>query len=711
MTGFVLPPPKTAAQFFVEVYEVSGGTRRFIDRKAIEKFEATGEFTVTLSRPAGADQRLEVSRAAVLVPGGTIDVQPAPAPAPPAPTAQLGRVAAGDQRVLGEVLPPQGNAAGFFVEVDDVTTPATPRFAGRYAITAFDAAGTFTVNLATPLAAGQRVRVTRGGAELDTVTVPAAVVPKFQLLPIQPGERIVRGVLAPPPKEPRTVVVEIASASKGLKGRKALDQVDAATGAFAVTLDDAVWSGDSIAVAGASGTPATIGPFTARPALRDGLYDGTRIVRGRVDPRPGLAAVRIKVLRSALENTFAATVDDAPIEERYVQMKGAPVNTFSDLGEFAIPLDTVLVAGQVIVAQAVTAAGETGLESERVTVTDPGSWGRARAYFAGGVVFAKDRADFGKQDLALTLAIDKSVLQKTDFTLGAERTVRQAVIQQHHAECQRAQTLLAIRNGEPRDAALIDRACTADARRAAARDVRLRSDGRFVPRQLNSFFDARLTQLPVVEPDAGDNEDAASGSTTTGFRDSRKGAWMQIGSYAPVYGPQTSWVHEGAVNTIFVAPLFRYGIQTISGSGDGTPTRNARGENDDVFHFYGFGFAFGHQKLSGSTNQTPELISYLSVVWGHSEAFEFIDTEADPATDLRPASSWLKCETTKTAVKGKVLVNPCRTMVEGRLKIPNTALQIGFNADLGDGHDDLRFIFGTRFDIGEAFARLRGFDF
>jgi hypothetical protein len=47
--------------------------------------------------------------------------------------------------------------------------------------------------------------------------------------------------------------------------------------------------------------------------------------------------------------------------------------------------------------------------------------------------------------------------------------------------------------------------------------------------------------------------------------------------------------------------------------------------------------------------------------------------------------------------------------IEGRLKIPMTPLQIGFDANLGAGRDDVRFIFGTRFDIGVLFSKLRLF--
>lgn len=43
---------------------------------------------------------------------------------------------------------------------------------------------------------------------------------------------------------------------------------------------------------------------------------------------------------------------------------------------------------------------------------------------------------------------------------------------------------------------------------------------------------------------------------------------------------------------------------------------------------------------------------------------------------------------------------------EGRMMIPRVGFLIGFDANVGEGADDVRFIFGTRFDIGKLFKRL-----
>ena len=79
-------------------------------------------------------------------------------------------------------------------------------------------------------------------------------------------------------------------------------------------------------------------------------------------------------------------------------------------------------------------------------------------------------------------------------------------------------------------------------------------------------------------------------------------------------------------------------------------------------------------------------ISYMHATWGHSGSFP---------------------EKEKTAITQGV--KALRMFVEGRLKIPDTGLQLGFDANLGDEHQDVRFLVGTRFDIGQLIGRLQHF--
>ncbi len=463
-----------------------------------------------------------------------------------------------------------------------------------------------------------------------------AQTPTIGVRPVHIGDQMVTGVVTPVPASANGYFVRVEAKTPAGSSATFVDQKPINTfdngGGFSVSLAAPLGVGQMVTVAGggATQTVSTEAAFQPGPQLRAALHDGMRVVPGHVENGVGVATVRVVVSRSNLESH--AYTD-------YLQIKST-----SDIdadGNFSVTLPDPLVAGQVVRAQAFTATQESSQPSDGITVTDAGSWGRARAYFAGGVIFSKDRDDFSKQDLALTFALDKSWLQHPDFRLGADESAQAAGIG--------------------------------------------KSEGAWRMRQLNSFFDTRVTALPVVQ-DTTTGGAQSSGEPAEQFVASRKGAVMQIGIYAPIYGPQTSWVYEGAVNTFFIAPLLRVGIQTITDA-SGTATVNARNEADDIFNFWSGGVAIGHQKLSGTTNQTPEIISYLHVTWGRAEAFDYRTNPADPST----------------------VVSPMRTLIEGRLKIPDTALQIGFDGNLGRGHDDLRFIFGTRFDIGELFGKLKSF--
>ena len=100
---------------------------------------------------------------------------------------------------------------------------------------------------------------------------------------------------------------------------------------------------------------------------------------------------------------------------------------------------------------------------------------------------------------------------------------------------------------------------------------------------------------------------------------------------------------------------------------------------NDVFRFYSAGFGVGHFKLENSSDNASELISYVHVTFGKWENFE---------------------------------MNHWRIGVEGRLKIPETPFQIGFDANVrvrGSAAGDLRFLLGTRFDLGELLGKLHSF--
>lgn len=664
VSGYVLPRPSSPAGFSVEVYETAGSAPAFVSASIITAFDADGKFSITVPVKLAASQWVRVLKDRQLLREMIVKAAPVSVPAP---VVKLRALRPGDRSVSGTIAPATTAVTPYTVQIINITSGGHSVLA-TYPVRALDKDGVFAIDLNAALAAHQRVEVLRNTDTADGLDVPDP--PGVRVSPPHPGQKTVAGVFEPVPDDPTRFVVEVKAAGRFVE-RQAIEKIDKTTGTFSVALSAPLRANQTVEVVGGGVTGAAMetGAFDIAAYLQPAIFDGAKTIHGYLRDMTGVSSVRVKVQRSNLENDVQ--------RQQLLQLKAT--SDFDSNGQFTVTLDQPVVAGQVVTAEAATSSGEpsTSGESPAVTVTDPGSWGRARAYFAGGVVFSKDHDDFSRQDLSLAFVIDKGWLQKADFKLGADPAERQRQLDRlpvRKAECQQ-------RPESRRRTAAEDVECDyVNSLTDAALKKETRAKGRMTFRGLNSFFDARLTALPVA---TSDDDETAPGK----FVDSRKGAVVQIGAYAPFFGPQTSWMHEGAVNALFIAPVFRVGIQTIVGDGTGKPTVNAKGEPDDVFHFWSAGFGIGHQKLSGTTNQTPEVISYLHVTWGKSEAFDYLKDPNDPGSIVRNR----------------------RTMVEGRLKIPSTAMQIGFDANLGDGHDDVRFVFGTRFDIGELFGRLKAF--
>lgn len=192
----------------------------------------------------------------------------------------------------------------------------------------------------------------------------------------------------------------------------------------------------------------------------------------------------------------------------------------------------------------------------------------------------------------------------------------------------------------------------------------------------NTFFETRLTSIPV----------STGGSTT-----SRETASLIAGAYAPFV--VTTWVDRRDPYALTLGPVAKVGFDTPVSAA----TADASGAAERCFYTnFGFGSRIGISKMSYSKDVAPELVSYLDVVTGRFSNFD------GPAADDRGA-----------------IHRPWRIQMEGILKVPGYPLVMGFQANirqnLGFGHawqvaakDDLRFFFGTRFDAGNAIARLTG---
>src|SRR6185369_10478065 len=180
---------------------------------------------------------------------------------------------------------------------------------------------------------------------------------------------------------------------------------------------------------------------------------------------------------------------------------------------------------------------------EQIDNTDY-SWGRVRAYFTGAAIFSKERDDFSKQDLALGFNLDKNYLQKKNFNI-------------------------------------------------------------------NTFFDTRLTTIPVSAQDTSAKSSTAPPATNSEkeedkfatFLASKKAVLMQVGLYLPI--GITNWHFREEPNQLFIGPIAKGGIQTIT---NGFKTAEAKRVGDDnVYNFYSFGLRFGHFKHEKAPPKPPEL--------------------------------------------------------------------------------------------------------
>jgi hypothetical protein len=381
---------------------------------------------------------------------------------------------------------------------------------------------------------------------------------------------------------------------------------------------------------------------------------------------------------SAPKNSIVAVlVDDKPV--RVLNEKGNKVDDkdqpfferkIVEEGKFTITLFAPLEGKKIALQVKDEDSGKVTL-TQAIDINPIGDifdWGRVRAYFSAGVIFSKEREAFSQQDLMLAFNLDKTWWQMA------------------------------------------------------------RPHSWFPFKNFNTFFETRLTSIPVVMPTPTPSAGMAGATPTlqstaggqqcnnienglSCFLASRKVAQMQVGGYLPIYYNAMKWRYDKHDNVVFAAPIAKFGIQTIT-SEEVTQLRdNNNGVNDvlngdGVYNFFAFGTRLGHYKLLGN-DSAPELISYIDITAGKWENFEFIRGQRcdDPLN-----KGTFQCENGLVVIGGKTLLvreRQRRLGFEGRLKIPSTPLFVGFDANLGKGPDDVRFLFGTRFDVGTLFGRLK----
>jgi hypothetical protein len=557
----------------------------------------------------------------------------------------------------------------------------------------------------------------------------AAAQDRLSLPALKAGATEVTGFVDPPAGGVRRVVIEVrreappgsaaspCTASAGIVvDRTVATTIDAETGRFTAKLSAGLAAGDCLIGTGTNTAGAVVTTLNAPrvaateppaavkpPEIRVPLRAGSRVVSGWIPAGKDLKIDKVVItVRRSRDERHAAERSTREGDAPGAVVRAQTAEIGAD-GGFNVALPQPIIDGQDV--EVAVFAGAARLSSATAVVEDPGDWGRVRAYFAGGVIVSQSREEFSKQDFLLALVLDNAWYQPTP---------PQLILPEQDRECTReawiaVKTDGAAASGAPRPetAAPVDQArrrellATFDVDQLSASDSKLTKNyRRLLPKtdpcwrskmspriQLNSFLDVRMTALPVKAQAADTSMPSSSARTEAAavsgkeFVDARKAALIHFGFYVPFYGRTTMWNFQGHRNALFVAPVVRGGIQTISEEDSALALSGEDGDN--VYSFISYGIGIGHYKLSATKDRAPELISYLHITRGAFENFR----RAGDAPRFRPQ----------------------RWAIEGRMKIPETPMQVGLDANLGNGPDSVAITFATRFDIGELFGKLQTF--
>jgi hypothetical protein len=389
---------------------------------------------------------------------------------------------------------------------------------------------------------------------------------------------------------------------------------------------------------------------------------------------------------SGLDKVRVQLVDGADVKS---QAQDASVD--ASTGLFNASFTSPLQAGQQLRVFGVSKSGTASDSATPVEVQPFGlDWGRLRGYFTAGLILSNNNSQFNltNANAFMGFNLDKS-------WLGPARAFNSI-------------------NGGFRE--------------------------RF---RIHTYFDARLTAIATGTSGstAGTTPTLSSGSSsgTTGTAGSGSGAAsttanpspnpttllsngqaasLQVGAYLPIVFHQ--WDHKERSYSLYVAPIAKVGLYTLTSAGSLTSqaAENANRSNQRFFPFFGYGLRLGHyheyKTWDGRVDRSrsPEQLSYLDVSVGKWANFEYLApfnyTPAAVPTCTVPASD----ATTAACSERQRL---WRYGFEGILVIPNTPLIVGLNANISAQKprsptpgaifltppDDLRFLFGVRFDASK----------
>ncbi len=277
---------------------------------------------------------------------------------------------------------------------------------------------------------------------------------------------------------------------------------------------------------------------------------------------------------------------------------------------------------------------------------------------------------------------------------------------------------------------------------------------------INTYFEGRLTSIPVSTPAANPTSSGATttSTTTTGATGATGTTGTTTtattsGTTPPVSSLLTSqkvfrvsagvffpWVLTHGPghhpNGIFFAPLVKGGFDTVTGATSSPDVILPSGVQGTLsyqhaYNFFAFGGRLGNMELSASHDRAPKIDHYLDVTIGrYSNLQSFICHQFKPGQTPLGQLPGSSCATDYFAFYsgGPTNVVESRKQLfrldfEGlvRIPVPLTAIPfyIGFNANISQhtvgaealdhGYappDDIRILFGTKIDMGALLSTL-----
>ncbi len=295
-------------------------------------------------------------------------------------------------------------------------------------------------------------------------------------------------------------------------------------------------------------------------------------------------------------------------------------------------------------------------------------FGRVRGYLAGGSLFSYDGGNFSSPSIFMAFNVTKNWLWGGPYIKATYDPERQRTYLEHSYKHVMFETFF-----DARLTSLPVAACS------------------------NASTSAATSTTPTVSPGGGttttQNTSGASGgcpNSLSSFVSSRKAATLTGGVSIPFV--VTTWKYLGYPYALTVGPIAKVGLDTPLSA---TLTTGVQATSSQFYTNFGFGNRFTLYRMNHSSSVAPENIMYIDVLAGRYSNFD--------VPPLDPAARYAR---------------PWRFAFEGIMKVPGSPFFLGFGANVhqnfGLGNsttvdhakDDLRFLFGAKFDAGKLFSSI-----